>query len=177
MWNSPRAPQEPAEIADPATQIKQRANLLEQRLEVSLTANEQLYRESREALAQVIETVPALISAANREGRCVFVNALLAASVGLVPANLVGKPVDLLFGAERATSTGDWTGGCWKRAPHPHPRRRDHHRLRRNQGLPHQQGAAARQPDGTACVLTTSVDITNHQRWKNACGIWPPTIH
>src|ERR1700723_1339717 len=85
-------------------QIKQRADLLERRLEVSLTAHEQLLRESREALAQVIDTVPALISAADREGRCVFVNALLADSVGLIPTDLVGKPVDLLFGTERAVS-------------------------------------------------------------------------
>ena len=83
-------------------QIQRRADLLEQRLEVSLSAHEQLLRESREALAQVIDTVPALISASDREGRCVFVNALLAASVGLTPADLVGKPVELLFGAERA---------------------------------------------------------------------------
>ncbi len=84
--------------------LMSRATLLERRLEVSLSTQEQLVRESREALAQVIDTVPAMISATDRDGRCVFVNAALAASVGLLPADLAGKPAELLFGAEREAS-------------------------------------------------------------------------
>ncbi len=85
--------------------LVQRADLLEQRLEISLTAQEQLLRESREALAQVIDTVPALISAADRDGKCVFVNASQAAAAGASPAELAGRPVDLIFGADRAASS------------------------------------------------------------------------
>jgi diguanylate cyclase (GGDEF)-like protein/PAS domain S-box-containing protein len=145
-------------------QIKQRADLLERRLEVSLTAHEQLLRESREALAQVIDTVPALISAADRDGRCVFVNALLAASVGLLPTDLVGKPVQLLFGTERAASH----------------RRLDRLVLETGQPTPTREEeiitasgeirvyltskAPLRDSHGeTACVLTTSVDITDRR--------------
>ncbi len=82
-----------------------RAQLLEYRLEASLTAQAQLLRDSREALAQVIDTVPALISAADRDGRCVFVNALQADAVRTAPSNLAGQNVDQLFGPERGTSS------------------------------------------------------------------------
>ena len=78
--------------------ISKRADLLE----LSLTAKEQLLRESREALAQVIDTVPAMINATDRDGRCVFVNAHQAAFFGKVPADLVGQPIEALLGEERA---------------------------------------------------------------------------
>ena len=71
-------------------------------LEISLNAKEQLLRESREALAQVIDTVPALISATDRDGRCVFVNAHHAAFIGKVSGELVGQPIEALLGEERA---------------------------------------------------------------------------
>jgi diguanylate cyclase (GGDEF)-like protein/PAS domain S-box-containing protein len=145
-------------------QIKQRADLLEHRLEVSLTANEQLLRESREALAQVIDTVPALISAADREGRCVFVNALLAASVGLVPADLVGKPVDLLFGAERATSHRRLDRRVLETG-HPTPTREEEITTASGETRVYLTSKAPLRDSrgGTACVLTTSVDITDRR--------------
>lgn len=78
--------------------ISKRADLLE----LSLNAKEQLLRESREALAQVIDTVPAMINATDRDGRCVFVNAHQAAFFGKVPGDLVGQPIEALLGEERA---------------------------------------------------------------------------
>ncbi|HEY9213636.1 MAG TPA: EAL domain-containing protein [Ancylobacter sp.] len=77
--------------------ITQRAD----QLEMSLNAKEQLLRESREALAQVIDTVPALITATDRDGRCVFVNAHKAAFVGKPLGDLVGQPIEVLLGEER----------------------------------------------------------------------------
>lgn len=78
--------------------IARRADLLE----LNLNAKERLLRESREALAQVIDTVPALINATDRDGRCVFVNAHQAAFVGKAPRDLVGEPIEALLGEERA---------------------------------------------------------------------------
>jgi diguanylate cyclase (GGDEF)-like protein/PAS domain S-box-containing protein len=78
--------------------ISKRADLLE----ISLHAKERLLRESREALAQVIDTVPAMINATDRDGRCVFVNAHQAAFFGKAPGELVGKPIEALLGEERA---------------------------------------------------------------------------
>ncbi len=145
-------------------QIKQRAELLERRLEVSLTAHEQLLRESREALAQVIDTVPALISAADREGRCVFVNALLAASVGLMPADLVGKPVELLFGTERAASQRRLDRLVLD-SGQPTPTREEEITTKAGETRVYLTSKAPlRDSLGlTACVLTTSVDITDRR--------------
>ncbi|PPE80576.1 diguanylate cyclase [Kaistia algarum] len=78
--------------------LAKRADLLE----ISLNAKEQLLRESREALAQVIDTVPAMINATDRNGRCVFVNAHQAAFYGKEPEDLVGQPIETLLGEERA---------------------------------------------------------------------------
>ena len=78
--------------------LAKRADLLE----ISLNAKEQMLRESREALAQVIDTVPAMINATDRNGRCVFVNAHQAAFFGKAPADLVGQPIEALLGEERA---------------------------------------------------------------------------
>lgn len=58
--------------------IKQRALTLEHELEDSERSRQALLRESRERLAQVIDTIPAMISAADPEGHCVFVNAYQA---------------------------------------------------------------------------------------------------
>ena len=81
--------------------IKSRARTLEQKLESSERSREELLRNSREALAQVIDTVPAMISAADRQGRCVFVNAYQAALAGTTPADLAGQDVTALFGQEQ----------------------------------------------------------------------------
>lgn len=53
-------------------------------------------------LARILDTVPAMISAADRDGRCLFANASLAESLGATPAELIGAAADRLFGAERA---------------------------------------------------------------------------
>ncbi|MGE4482665.1 EAL domain-containing response regulator [Acidocella sp.] len=82
-----------------------RAEMLEQRLAANFDPREQSVLDSREALAQVINTVPAMISAADRAGNCIFVNALQAAAVGATPEDLVGRPVEMLFGWERGASS------------------------------------------------------------------------
>ncbi len=82
--------------------LRLHARSLEQELAVSERTREQLLRNSREALAQVIDTVPALISATDSDGRCVFVNALQAAAVESTPADLAGRDVADLMGPRRA---------------------------------------------------------------------------
>jgi PAS domain S-box-containing protein len=51
-----------------------------------------------DALARILNTVPALITAADREGRCIYANAAFAAARGVLPAELVGRPVAELLG-------------------------------------------------------------------------------
>lgn len=144
--------------------MSHRADLLERQLEVSLTAQEHLLRESREALAQVIDTVPAMISAADRDGKCVFVNALQAAAAGSVPSVLVGKPIELIFGSDRAVSNRRLDRLVMETG-HPFPTREEEVltgagelRLYLTSKVP------LRDSNGVAVsVLTTSVDITERR--------------
>ncbi|RXF72062.1 putative bifunctional diguanylate cyclase/phosphodiesterase [Hansschlegelia zhihuaiae] len=83
--------------------IASRAVKLEDELRTSERSRAQALRDSTERLAQVIDTVPALISAADRQGRCIFVNAHQAAIKGVGPADLLGRTAIDLFGPERGS--------------------------------------------------------------------------
>lgn len=54
-----------------------------------------------EGLARILDTIPARISLADREGRCLYANAACAAEAGLSPAELPGCSTLRLFGPER----------------------------------------------------------------------------
>ena len=62
--------------------IRDRARALEQELKQTEESRDQVLRDSRERLAQVIDTIPAMISASDADGRCIFVNAYRAALLG-----------------------------------------------------------------------------------------------
>lgn len=55
---------------------------LEHELKESEKSRDELLRHSRERLAQVIDTVPAMISATDAEGNCIFVNAYQGSVLG-----------------------------------------------------------------------------------------------
>jgi diguanylate cyclase (GGDEF)-like protein/PAS domain S-box-containing protein len=81
--------------------ISDRAQSLEQQLRLSERSQEELVRSSREALAQVIDTVPAMISATDRQGQAVFVNAHFASFVDSTPSALMGKVLTDLLASDR----------------------------------------------------------------------------
>jgi diguanylate cyclase (GGDEF)-like protein/PAS domain S-box-containing protein len=81
--------------------LESRATVLADELLQSERAREEIARNDREVLAQVIDTVPAFIMAADPLGRCIFVNASQARHAGGTPAEYVGQPVVRLLG-ERA---------------------------------------------------------------------------
>ena len=62
--------------------IQERAQALEQELKLTEASREQMLRDSRERLAQVIDTIPAMVSATDTTGRCIFVNAGRATLLG-----------------------------------------------------------------------------------------------
>jgi diguanylate cyclase (GGDEF)-like protein/PAS domain S-box-containing protein len=76
--------------------LASRADLLERRLEHS----ERSVRDSSERLAQVIDTLPVMISASDGSGTLLFVNSCHAAFAGLEQTTAVGVPVERLFGPE-----------------------------------------------------------------------------
>ncbi|TVR09469.1 MAG: GGDEF domain-containing response regulator [Salinarimonadaceae bacterium] len=80
--------------------IKSRANTLERELEDSERSRQQLMRDSRERMAQVIDTVPAAISAYDRDGRCVFLNSHAATRIGVDANAAIGRSAVELIGEE-----------------------------------------------------------------------------
>jgi diguanylate cyclase (GGDEF)-like protein/PAS domain S-box-containing protein len=85
--------------------LKSRAVNLERELKESEQTREAALRDSRERLAQIIDTVPAIISASDLEGRCVFINASHAELHGLDSTEVVGKTAAEIIGeagAERS---------------------------------------------------------------------------
>lgn len=80
-----------------------RATSLEKELEHSERIRERELRDSSERLAQVIDTLPVMISATAPDGRLLFVNACFARFLGSKPDALVGRPIDAILDAERAT--------------------------------------------------------------------------
>ena len=54
-----------------------------------------------EGLARILDSLPAQVSATDRDGRCIYANAALAAALGTRPDELVGAGAASLFGATR----------------------------------------------------------------------------
>ena len=87
--------------------IENRAVTLAQELHQSELHREEIIRESGEALAQVIDTVPAFIMAADRDSRCLFVNESQALYAGGVPQDFVGAGVSKLVGPARSYKSNE----------------------------------------------------------------------
>ncbi len=80
--------------------LANRADTLERELEYSERSREMALRDSTERLAQVIDTLPVMISASGADGRVLFVNACQTKFFGLDHVDCVGKPASLMFGEE-----------------------------------------------------------------------------
>jgi diguanylate cyclase (GGDEF)-like protein/PAS domain S-box-containing protein len=80
--------------------LASRASTLERELENSERSRARALRDSRERLAQVIDTLPVMISAAGYDGRLLFVNAYQTAFAGVDPANVIGESVGGIFGED-----------------------------------------------------------------------------
>jgi diguanylate cyclase (GGDEF)-like protein/PAS domain S-box-containing protein len=82
--------------------LRQEAQDLARDLALSERSRRAVIRESRQALARLIDTVPALISATDRDGRLLFVNAHQAARAGCNTSDLIGEPAARILGEARA---------------------------------------------------------------------------
>jgi diguanylate cyclase (GGDEF)-like protein/PAS domain S-box-containing protein len=76
------------------------AAMLAQKLENSERSREQAIRESTTRLAQVIDTVPAMICATDLDGKLIFVNAFQASIAGRTTIDPTGADISVLFDAE-----------------------------------------------------------------------------
>lgn len=82
--------------------IKSRAALLEQQLERTHHNVPALIGSDVDVFSQLLGAIPVMVSATDREGRCLFVNAHQAAVSNTTPAALVGTDISVMFGEERA---------------------------------------------------------------------------
>jgi len=73
--------------------LAHRADHLQKELEHSERSRESMMRHSREQLAQVIDTLPVMISAHDREGIIQFANLYYAHVLGCKPEDIVGKSI------------------------------------------------------------------------------------
>jgi diguanylate cyclase (GGDEF)-like protein/PAS domain S-box-containing protein len=80
--------------------LANRADTLERELEHSERSREMALRDSSERLAQVIDTLPVMISASGHDGRILFVNACQTKFFGLDHVDCVDKPASLMLGEE-----------------------------------------------------------------------------
>jgi diguanylate cyclase (GGDEF)-like protein/PAS domain S-box-containing protein len=94
--------------------LASRADGLERELEHSERSRAEALRDSSERLAQVIDTVPAMISAADRDGKILFTNAYQTRLLGLDPATLVGRDVTALFGHEQGARSKSLDRVVWE---------------------------------------------------------------
>jgi diguanylate cyclase (GGDEF)-like protein/PAS domain S-box-containing protein len=80
-----------------------RADNLAQELKISERSREEALRDSSERLGQVIDTVPAMISATDRQGRILFINAYQAALAGIDSSEAIGFDMPQVFGEDHVT--------------------------------------------------------------------------
>jgi diguanylate cyclase (GGDEF)-like protein/PAS domain S-box-containing protein len=134
-------------------------------LERKLVHSEAQLRNSSERLAQVIDTVPAMISAADAEGRFLFVNAYQAALAGRDATALVGKDVSELFGEDHGARSRALdrkvfkTGAALPSYEETIVDSDDHKRVFLTTKSPLRDHA-----NTVIGVLTSSLDITEHKR-------------
>jgi len=144
--------------------LQHRAEKLESDLQDSERSREKVLRDSREALVQVIDTVPAFISATDRSGRYVFVNAMHALLSGSSPTALVGQSTAQVFGSlydSRSRSLDQLVFRTGNALPGFEEEVVDQTGARRillTTKSPLSSGQLA-----VACVLTTSLDITDRK--------------
>ena len=81
-------------------QLASRADSLARELKDSERSREEALRDSSERLAQVIDTVPAIIRATDREGRILFINAYQAALFGIGPNEAIGLDMPPVLGKD-----------------------------------------------------------------------------
>jgi diguanylate cyclase (GGDEF)-like protein/PAS domain S-box-containing protein len=82
--------------------LQVRAHRLERELRQSERTREAVLRDSHERLAQIVDTVPAMISATDRNGRCIFINAAHAEVYRVDSTEVAGKSAVAILGAGRA---------------------------------------------------------------------------
>lgn len=156
--------------------LRGRAAVLATELVQSEESRRLAVRENREQLLQVIDTVPAMISAADREGRLVFVNHVQARAGGEHAPDKAGSP--WLFGPEhhrRSLALNQQvfaTGQALADVEETIQDQAGEQRILLTTRTPLRDSAGA-----VVNVLTTSVDITERKRAEEDLALLARSDH
>ncbi len=94
--------------------LAERADHLSAELAESERSRELALRDSRERLAQVIDSIPAVVRCAGLDGRLIFVNAYQAELFGKPVEELVGLPVAQILGEEQGARSNALDRMVWE---------------------------------------------------------------
>lgn len=145
--------------------LASRADGLERDLEHSERSREQALRDSSERLAQVIDTVPAMISAADRDGKILFTNAYQTRLLGLDPAKVVGQDATVLFGEEQGGRSKSLDRVVWDTGrPISAFEEEFADRMGEKRTVLTTKAPLRTSADAITAVLTTSVDISERKQ-------------
>jgi len=145
-----------------------RADHLKAELIESERTRELAMRDSRERLAQVIDSIPAIVRCADLEGRVLFVNAFQAQLLGRSATEVVGQPVSSFIGDEQGARSNALDRMVWetrRSAPSFEEDMTDSAGARRT-------FLSSKTPlldaEGEICgILTTSIDISERKAAEN----------
>jgi diguanylate cyclase (GGDEF)-like protein/PAS domain S-box-containing protein len=145
-----------------------RADHLSAELVESERTREMATRDSRERLAQVIDSIPAVVRCADLDGRILFVNAFQASLLGKSATEVVGQPVAFFLGDEsgaRSNALDRMVAETGRAAPSYEEDVTDAAGTKRV-FLSSKTPLAA--TGGAICgVLTTSIDISDRKQAEN----------
>ncbi len=94
--------------------LSERADHLKAELDESERTRELAMRDSRERLAQVIDSIPAIVRCTDLEGKVLFVNAFQASMIGRDANDVVGSPVTQFIGDEQGARSNALDRMVWE---------------------------------------------------------------
>ncbi len=94
--------------------LSERADHLKAELDESERTRELAMRDSRERLAQVIDSIPAVVRCTDLEGKVLFVNAFQASLIGRDANDVVGSPVTQFIGDEQGARSNALDRMVWE---------------------------------------------------------------
>jgi PAS domain S-box-containing protein len=80
--------------------LRTRSDLLERGLAAKERRRRRDLKATRNNIRGIIDTVPAMVSVADRDGNFVFINQYLGAFVGKTPDEAIGAPIEEIFGSQ-----------------------------------------------------------------------------
>lgn len=145
-----------------------RAEKLKSELDESERTRELAMRDSRERLAQVIDSIPAVVRCTDLDGKMLFVNAYQAALLGKDAVDVVGSQISDFIGEEQAARSNALDRMVWETGRHLPSFEEDVIDSSDTKRVLLSSKTPLLNVDGTICgILTTSIDISDRKAAEN----------